>query len=409
LVFQEGDTQTEVPQGESAGIRVNDRIEVDQESRGILDFPNLLEVELFRNAQVRLVDVKQESGGSTFVRLNQLQGHVDVQLVENSLVRVTLETEIATINTLEDGTEFLVCQAPGKLTCLKVLKGAVEITAQGKKQLIKDGEATYVLIGNPPKPAICAPNELFVAWKENMRNSADTQTISEIVASLPEQPCSVVAQQDTNLPSSDGMVKITYGTYQVGRAAADEYHSASHDVPLEGFWIDAHEVTNMQYQQYLEQTGDQPPSVWPGIEKHPVRGVTWDQASAYCTWAKKRLPSEAEWEVAGRGPGPDAQIYPWGNNPDAGGQASYLPLNDTYEVGTVSFNKSPFGVFDMAGNVWEWVDEPYDATPQGEKILRGGRYGYILDLAYRQPAKPDDQRFVPYTGFRCAASQVEEN
>jgi formylglycine-generating enzyme required for sulfatase activity len=408
-VFRGGSAETEVPNDQVVNIQVDDRIEAGQEGRGLLKFPNLLEIELFRNAKIRLVDAKQESGGSTFVRLNQLQGHVDVKLVEQSPVRVTLETEYATINTLEDGTEFLVCQAPGKLTCLKVLEGAVEITAQGKKQIIKFGEATYVLAGQPPKPAICAPDELFIAWKENMRNSSDTPAISQIVASLPDQPCSAETSENANLPTSEGMVKITYGTYQVGRNPANEYYSALHDIPLDNFWIDVHEVTNAQYQQYLDMTSDQPPAIWPGDENHPVRGVTWDQAVAYCSWAKKRLPSEAEWEIAGRGPGANAPIYPWGNDPDAGGQANNLPVGDTYEVGTFSFNVSQFGVYDMVGNVWEWVGEPYDSVPAGENILRGGRFGYIKDLAYRQPAKADDQRFVPYTGFRCAADQVEEN
>jgi formylglycine-generating enzyme required for sulfatase activity len=61
----------------------------------------------------------------------------------------------------------------------------------------------------------------------------------------------------------------------------------------------------------------------------------------------------------------------------------------------------------MVGNVWEWVSEPYDSVQEGYKILRGGRYGFITDLAYRQPALPNDERFVPYTGFRCAADEVQ--
>jgi formylglycine-generating enzyme required for sulfatase activity len=205
------------------------------------------------------------------------------------------------------------------------------------------------------------------------------------------------------------MAKVSYGTYQVGRDPANENHSAQRNIPLDNFWIDIHEVTNGQYQQFLQQTGSQPPAVWPGEENFPVRGVTWDQAAAYCSWAKKRLPSEAEWEVAGRGTGSNAPLFPWGNNdPSAGGQTSKLPVDDTYEVGTFAFNVSPFGVYDMAGNVWEWVAEPYDTVPAGEKILRGGQFGLIEDMAFRQPAQADDPRFVPYTGFRCAANQVEE-
>lgn len=205
------------------------------------------------------------------------------------------------------------------------------------------------------------------------------------------------------------MVKIDAGAYQVGSSQANEYHNAAQDITLDSFWIDIYEVTNARYQQYLDQTGSPPPAVWPGEAEHPVRGVTWDQADAYCTWAKKRLPREAEWEAAGRGPGPNAPIFPWGSNdPDAGGNINELPVDNTYPVGAYSFNVSPFGLYDLAGNVWEWVREPYDnRVPAGLKLLRGGRFGYIQDLSFRQPAESNDQRFVPYAGFRCAADQVE--
>ena len=242
-----------------------------------------------------------------------------------------------------------------------------------------------------------------------MRNSADTPAVGELVAGLPQQPCSAGTSPAAGLPASEGMVKINYGTYQIGRAQADEFHSALRDIPLDNFWIDKYEVTNAQYQEYLNQTGSQPPAVPLGQADHPVRGVTWDQAAAYCSWAQKRLPTEAEWEVAGRGgPGPNATSFPWGDDPDAAGQIDALPLNTTYAVGSHSFNVSFFGVYDMVGNVWQWVAKPYDSVPEGHKILRGGQFGLIEDLAYRQPAKPDDQSFVPVAGFRCAADQVKE-
>ncbi|MGB7875216.1 MAG: SUMF1/EgtB/PvdO family nonheme iron enzyme, partial [Anaerolineales bacterium] len=180
------------------------------------------------------------------------------------------------------------------------------------------------------------------------------------------------------------------------------------NISLEKLWIDKYEVTNIQYQYYLDQVNGQQPVVWPAEWGHPVRGVTWDQAAAYCGWAGKRLPTEAEWEVAGRGPGPDAPEYPWGNDSQAGGEIVKLPLEETYVVGTFPFNVSPFGVYDMAGNVWEWVGEPYESVQAGNQILRGGRFGFIKDMAYREQVSPDDERFVPYAGFRCATSQLEE-
>jgi formylglycine-generating enzyme required for sulfatase activity len=203
------------------------------------------------------------------------------------------------------------------------------------------------------------------------------------------------------------MAQIKAGAYHVGSAQADDFHSAAQSLNLDEFWIDIHQTTNAQYGAFLEQTGGQPPEIWPANENNPVRGVTWEQAGAYCAWANKRLPSEAEWEVAGRGPGQNPPLYPWGEDPSAGGKALQLPDQDTYEVGSQAFNKSPFGVFDLVGNVWEWVGEPYGSVPPDYNILRGGRFGLPQDLAYRLVVAPDDTRYIKYAGFRCAADQVE--
>jgi formylglycine-generating enzyme required for sulfatase activity len=135
-----------------------------------------------------------------------------------------------------------------------------------------------------------------------------------------------------------------------------------------------------------------------------VRGVTWEQADAYCAWKNKRLPTEAEWEAAGRGTGPEPQLYPWG---DDASNALKLPEGNTYEVGSISFNVSPFGISDMVGNVWEWVGEPYSIIQEGFRILRGGRYGLPQDLAYRLVVAPDNDSYIQFAGFRCAADQVK--
>lgn len=405
-ILRGGNQETAVQQNQTVKVGIDDRIELDKQSRSFLNFPGILDAELLRNAIILLSAIKQESGGSTEITLNLNQGHLFLRLNDTSIGRVTVETPYATIKTLEDGTEFDVCHNEA-LTCVWVKKGTAEVIAEGKKEILNTGEASYILKDQPPSMAICAPIDTFSAWEENFRASANTPALGKVVAGLPQRSCSSTAPDITDLPKADGMAKIIYGTYEIGRSPADEFHSPLQSIPLTNFWIDIHEVTNAQYQQYLDMTASQPPAIWPGEGDHPVRGVTWDQAAAYCSWAKKRLPREAEWEVAGRGPGQTAPLFPWGNNPVADGQIDDLPLDDTYSVGTFPFNVSPFGVYDMVGNVWEWVSEPYDSVQEGYKILRGGRYGFITDLAYRQPTLPNDERFVPYTGFRCAADEVQ--
>jgi serine/threonine-protein kinase len=224
---------------------------------------------------------------------------------------------------------------------------------------------------------------------------------------IPNTAVSPLPSEMPNLPESKGMVEVAAGTYEVGLSAVDEYHIAPKKVSLNAFWIDSYQTTNAQYEKYIAETGSPPPEIWPGEEDHPVRGTTWDQALAYCTWMKKRLPTEAEWEAAGRGPGAPPPLYPWGDDATAGGQIASLPDQNTYPVGTLSFNQSPFGVFDMVGNIWEWVGEPYTDDQEAYRVLRGGRYGLpVLDLAYRLKVPAGDTRYVRYAGFRCAADQV---
>jgi formylglycine-generating enzyme required for sulfatase activity len=240
-----------------------------------------------------------------------------------------------------------------------------------------------------------------------------TEAFVQVAATEAQEPVSPTPTagnppvEEPGLPDAEGMVEIASGAYRVGSDTADDYHSASMEVTLDSYWIDIFQVTFTQYQKFLLATGTRSPDIV-GEGNHPIRGVTWDQAAAYCSWANKRLPTEAEWEVAGRGPGPDPQLYPWGNDPRADGNIGSLPDQNTYEVGTLPFNKSPFGVYDLAGNIWEWVGDPYASIPAGARILRGGRYGLpILELSYRLAVGPSDPRYVKFAGFRCAADQVK--
>ena len=225
----------------------------------------------------------------------------------------------------------------------------------------------------------------------------------------------VVGRQfgQSTLPSAEGMANIPGGDYTVGVAsgAQGENYAPQQQVTLTTFWIDKFEVTNALYRECVKagrcteaHIPDLPKQ--PGYrddatyDKYPVIGVTWDQAKAYCRWANKRLPREAEWEVAARGT--DGQLYPWGNDPVS------LPGDGTYPVGSATENVSPFGVYDMAGNVWEWVDEPYVQVTAGDRVMRGGSYDFTRDMAYRLVGDPNVPSMYGTAGMRCAADAVKE-
>jgi eukaryotic-like serine/threonine-protein kinase len=200
-------------------------------------------------------------------------------------------------------------------------------------------------------------------------------------------------------PASSRMVKIPADTYNVGKDPEGTNQSAAQPIQLDEYWIDQYPVTHLDFQQYMPEW-----TVPPGKENHPATGVSWDDADAYCRALNKRLPSEAEWEAAARGSGPDPQLYPWGRD---AALALELP-NQTYEVGSQTFNISPFDVYDMFGNVYEWVGEPYGQLTAGKQLLRGVRYGLPYDLAFRLEVAPTDANYIQHAGFRCAASQVSE-
>jgi len=208
-----------------------------------------------------------------------------------------------------------------------------------------------------------------------------------------------------------------------------ERECPAHAVVLGGYWIDRSEVTNARYNQCV-QAGDCRPSrladdsQYNG-EGYPVAGIPWKDAVDYCSWAGGRLPSEAEWEYAARGP--ENLIYPWGQEFVCEG-GNFLDestgCEDGYSgpspVGIFPQGNSWVGAWDMTGNVWEWVaDEfsPYPGASDGASnavtstdthILRGGSWGYtpaFVRGAYRYPVPPEADYLA--VGFRCAVSGEE--
>lgn len=211
--------------------------------------------------------------------------------------------------------------------------------------------------------------------------------------------------------------------------------SPPHPVFLDDFWIDKYEVTNAHYKKCVDMGRCQPPNPTSSethaayygnaqYDNYPVIYISWNDAKTFCDWVGKRLPTDAEWEKAARGPitGSGAgREYPWGGEFDQTRVNSDHVLGDTTPVGKYPQGASPFGVMDMGGNVWEWVADWYDANyyshsprddPQGPasgeyRVLRGGAWGSLTFTtrgSFRFGGTPDERE--DYIGFRCATSTV---
>jgi formylglycine-generating enzyme required for sulfatase activity len=201
-----------------------------------------------------------------------------------------------------------------------------------------------------------------------------------------------------------------------------------HKVWLEAYSMDVYEVTTRRYAKFLSATGRALPLLWDSVSLNlhgdrPVIGVDWEDAGTYCRWTGKRLPTEAEWEKAARGT--DERRYPWGNQMPSADLANYaLGSRFSYSqalmpVGRYEKGKSPYGLYDLAGNVWEWVQDWYggnyyevspERNPTGPekgqfKVLRGGSWSELPKylLTYGRFKLPPNTR-NSYTGFRCAKS-----
>ena len=193
-------------------------------------------------------------------------------------------------------------------------------------------------------------------------------------------------------------------------------------ISVDPFYLDATEVTNEQYSKFVDATHHRAPVHWPKgkmkLEQAAlaVVNVSWDDAAAYAKWAGKRLPTEAEWERAARGLA-EGQKYPWGDGAATAKAARFNVLDGPGPVG--KFPPNYFGLYDMAGNVWEWCSDWYekdyyasapDRNPKGPDaglyhVIRGGSWADVakyLTCAYRSWARAAERS--PNIGFRCARS-----
>ena len=230
----------------------------------------------------------------------------------------------------------------------------------------------------------------------------------------------------------DKMKLIPAGTFRMGtEGLKGETEKPVHVVSLDAFYIDKYEVTLGEYNDFLMETGHSPlPEValpYMPTDKHPVVGVSWQDAMEYATWAGKRLPTEAEWEYAARGDLVDKH-YPWGNEEPDSSRANF---RNTTSRSTVvgKYPANAFGLYDMAGNVLEWCLDPWDAafyakspqenpfagkkgryetihnfkTVKGKRVIRGGS-SLANAIALRVSARRywDAEKGALNIGFRCA-------
>jgi formylglycine-generating enzyme required for sulfatase activity len=264
----------------------------------------------------------------------------------------------------------------------------------------------------------------FVAWwlwtsqKNLMRRTGQSaqqspQPTTGLLGATPQ-----VSPIPKQTAAPDGMVFVPGGTFKMGRDDGDELERPAHIVEVRPFFIDRNEVTNEEYQRFISATKRRAPAHWVGGKipngqmRFPVVNVSWGDASAYARWAKKRLPTEAEWEFAARGT--DGRVYPWGSEWKPGyANAGQGRKGRLFETGRYAPGASPFGALDMCGNVWEWTASDFKDYPghkiasslvgAGLKVIRGGAYDAVLKNAtttYRGAVSPD--RAYDKTGFRCA-------
>jgi formylglycine-generating enzyme required for sulfatase activity len=229
-------------------------------------------------------------------------------------------------------------------------------------------------------------------------------------------------------------VLIPAGKFTMGHKSSYDTLPEDQNRTLPAFYIDKYEVTNKRYKRFIDATGykvpwSQDPTVaayiwdWQkrmypeGKGDDPVVLVSWEDARAFCAWAGKRIPTEAEWEKAARGV--KGKSYPWGSD-WANGKANTLEsgVKQTAPVGSFKEDVSEYGVHDLAGNVSEWVEEwfaPYPGNPMTNyeernkyRVLRGGSWDYAHSIAngyHRQYALPQSQ--MTAIGFRCVKAADE--
>ncbi len=305
-----------------------------------------------------------------------------------------------------------------RLRKMEVWRSLEEVTAW---RLLE--EAKGLMAGGQSQPDQMKKAEEALDGANELGLNQEQQAVyQQLEATIPGRHSTTML--DTLKPAETPMALVPAGEFTMGSTmSADE--KPVHRVYLNAFSMDKYHVTVGQYAKYLEATGTEAPPEWeimnqPRHQKRPVVNVSWSDAATYCKWAGKRLPTEAEWEKAARGT--DGRLYPWGNETPTRlhanfGKKEWANHMALVPVGMFEMGKSPYGIYDLAGNAWEWVNDWYDhdyykkspaKNPQGpatgkSKVVRGGNWLYVQEFlrsSFRFNAEPSSRQFG--YGFRCA-------
>lgn len=280
------------------------------------------------------------------------------------------------------------------------------------------------IVAASPTPALTeTPIPVFTATSQP---SPTNTTLPPTPTTLPDEITD---------PKGVVMRLVPAGPFTMGSDNGMPDEKPPHLVDLPAFYMDKFEVTNALYKACVDEGACQEPANTsdgnhpgaygtyglPLFDKYPVIWVDWNRARTYCAWRGTRLPSEAEWEKAAHGT--DKRTYPWGDSISSTFANFGNNLPETYSgafgktaaVGDYPKGQSPYGIYDMAGNVWEWVEDWYDVYPGGApsvnnafgqktyRVLRGGAWSddpSLLRTTFRGGNTPDTA--VNYVGFRCA-------
>lgn len=224
-------------------------------------------------------------------------------------------------------------------------------------------------------------------------------------------------QEDSNNTAIPGMAYIPGGEYRMGNNKGNPDEGPVHKVRVKPFYMDEKLVTNEEYKKFLDATGRKEPPHWRGKgypkdeEKLPVCFVSFYDADAYARWAGKRIPTEAEWEFAARG-GED-YLWPWGNQWDDKKANTNYRYNAATPVDRFREGVNGYGLYDMAGNLFQWTSSPYQRYPgntledwwyaKGLYAIRGGSWKsdiYAAKSTRRNAIPPES--IAEFVGFRCA-------